>query len=230
MPRARTARSSRLLAMVAAAALAAACTTDDGATTDPPADDQATPQDELDPDELEALEDLLQQQQEELPDPEDNVEDGVFRGVGVMMPAPDGWQLDPMSLAQGIVVAITDDAQQTLVAQAVDTADLDQELDYDELVENSRAEFGGDPDADEEISLAGAARAHLLRFDDLPAQQADLPDNTLLTLIADDGAGELAMFNYVAPTEDYDEDTESQLLSQGGFDPDSDPLPPGPVG
>jgi hypothetical protein len=233
--RARPRRSLRLLAPLAAFALVTAACADDDA--DAPADDQAAPEEELDPDEeldpedMEELEDLLEGQEEmDLPDPNEHVEDGVFRGVGVMLPTPEGWELDEMSFAQGMVVAFTEDRLQTLAAQAVDTADIEEDLDYDQLVETSRDDLGGEPDADEEIEFAGADRAHLLRFDDLEAQEEGAPENTLLTIIADDGAGQLAMFNYVAPTEDYDEDTEDLLLSQGGFDPDSEPEPPMPVG
>lgn len=232
MQLARPRTLTRITTLVAAAALVAACGTDDTTdeVTDPPADEQTAP-DEGDVPELDAdeLEDLLGDQEDlDLPDPNDQVEDGVFRGVGITLPAPDGWQLDPMFLAEGTALALDPEGQQTFAGQAVDTAQLPEgvELDYDLLLEQSREGMGSEPAIDEEVEFNGAERAHLLRFDGLAGQEEGAPDNSLLTVIADDGAGQLAMFNYLAPTDDYDDDAEALLLSQGGFDPDSDPMTP----
>jgi hypothetical protein len=49
-------------------------------------------------------------------------------------------------------------------------------------------------------------------------------------VMADDGEGRIAVFNYAAATDDYDEGNAELLLSAAGFDADSEPSPPAPMG
>jgi hypothetical protein len=214
-------RIRRTMALAATAALIAACGTAD--------DDQAAqPDDQLEQPDAEGEDPFGDQP--ELTDPNEQVADGSYRGEGIVLPVPDGWRLDEMAFAQGLVLAMPDDGSQQFFGQAVDTDDLPEEIDFDELVAANRDQFEVGPTEDEEIELEGAAQAHLLRFDELPAQQEGEPDGTLVLVIADDGDGQIAVFNYAAPSDDFDDDHADLLLRAAGFDPDSDPSPPAPMG
>jgi hypothetical protein len=112
----------RTTAVAAAAALTLAACGEDN-------DEQALPDDEEAADELEdldeeALDDMMGEG-EDMPDPNDDVEDGIYAGDGVILPVPDGWQLDPQAAAQGAVVAMSEDGQSQLVAQAVDAEEAE---------------------------------------------------------------------------------------------------------
>jgi hypothetical protein len=72
-----------------------------------------------------------------------------------------------MAFAQGLVLAMPEDGSEQFAGQAVDTDDLGEEIDFDELVSANREQFETGPTEDEEIELEGAAQAHLLRFDEL---------------------------------------------------------------
>jgi hypothetical protein len=218
-------RIRRTFALAATAALLVACGTDDD-TAAPDPDGQEAP---ADPDAMDdpTAEDL------DLEDPNEQVADGAYRGEGIVLPVPDGWQLDTFAFAQGLVLAMPEDANEQFAGQAVDTEDLPQEISFDELVEANRAQFETGPSEDEPIELAGAEQAHLMRFDDLPAQQEGEADGTLLLVMADNGDGRIAVFNYAAPSDVYDEARADELLASAGFDPDSEPSPPAapaPVG
>jgi hypothetical protein len=214
-------RIRRTMALAATAALIAACGTAD--------DDQAAqPDDQLEQPDAEGGDPFGDQP--ELTDPNEQIADGSYRGEGIVLPVPDGWRLDEMAFAQGLVLAMPDDGSQQFFGQAVDTDDLPEEIDFDELVAANRDQFEVGPTEDEEIDLEGATRAHLLRFDELPAQQEGEPEGTLVLVIADDGDGRIAVFNYAAASDDFDEDSADLLLSAAGFDPDSDPSPPAPMG
>jgi hypothetical protein len=216
-------RIRKTLALAATAALVAACgAADDEDPSTQPQDGQEAPQDGADADPF--------GDQPELTDPNEQIADGSYRGEGIVLPVPDGWRLDEMAFAQGLVLAMPDDGSQQFFGQAVDTDDLPEEIDFDELVTANRDQFEVGPTEDEEIELEGAARAHLLRFDELPAQQEGEPTGTLVLVIADDGDGQIAVFNYAAASDDFDEDSADLLLSAAGFDPDSDPSPPAPMG
>lgn len=241
-------RRSHLLAAVAVGALTlAACGPDE---TDP--SDEAAPSatgseeapdesggdepgdDELDLDDLEGeldgeldLDDLLGEQ--EMPDPNEHVADGVFRGDGIVLPIPEGFELEPNAYLQGLVAAVTPDGLQQVAGQAVDTEAMpDQALSLEELAEANEAQFG--PSAsDEEIDVDGASRARQMYFEEIPAQMEGDPELSLMLIIAEDGNGEVAIFNYVAPTEEFDEAEADSRLTGIGFDPDSSPPDPEPM-
>ena len=227
-----------LTSLAAASLLLAACG-DDADTADPDAaaDDDAI-QDELE-DELEGeldgdLEDELLGDAE---DPNEFVTDGVFQGQGILLPVPDGFELDEFAFAQGAVVATAGESQQ-LAAEAIDMGELpdEQQVTYDEVIEQNLAQIPDEPVSDEEVELDGASQARALQFDDLAAgapaagaEGEEPPETTALIVFAEDGAGQLAVFNYLAETAEFDEAVSEQLLAVAGFDPDSDPTPPAPV-
>jgi hypothetical protein len=230
-------RALRLPAALAAAALfVAACGDADPDTdpTEPPAEGDAAPEDGFDEEDLEGLEDLLGDQGD-LEDPNELVDDGVFRGAGVVLPVPEGWTLDPTAYAQGVVAAVNEAGNQQLSAQAIDAEQIEtlgQSADLDALLDNVRQL--GEADVDEEVQLEGAERAHRLTYRDLPAQQEGLPETSATIVLAQDDRGYLAEFTVSAAAEDYDEALEDLLLDQAGFDPDSEPpsleLPAPPEG
>lgn len=207
----RRSRRSALVAIAAAALLLAAC---NGATDEADTDQAA---DEL-PDDLD---DLLGGG-DDLPDPTEQIEDGVFRGEGIILPIPDGFELDPAALMQGIVAALNDDGTQQLLGQAVNTDDFPDPLDIDDIAAENEAQFGS-PSLDEEIDIEGATRARQLRFDEIPSQQQDAPALTAQVVLAEDGAGELAFFQYVAASDEFEDGNAEQYLAGVGFDPDSSP-------
>ncbi|GGI06781.1 hypothetical protein [Egicoccus halophilus] len=221
-------RLRNLTAAAAVAVLVAACggngdetepeaapETESGTTADPAEDDAVT--------------------EPELPDPDDFITDGEFRGQGVVLPIPEGWSVDEFSLLQGLVVAVDDeDPSQQLAAQAIDASALaaEEEIDFDELLELQRNQFGdlaeeAEPVVDEEVELSGADRAHRLRFDEVTIEEQ--PAFSLDLILADDGDGTVALFNYAAPSEAFDEDIVELMLAGAGIDPDSDPLGPEPL-
>jgi hypothetical protein len=220
-------RIRKTLALAATAALVAACgTTDDDPGAQAPEDQQQQA-----PEEPGAEgESPFGEDMPELEDPNEQVSDGSYRGEGILLPVPEGWRVDEMAFAQGLILAMPESGNEQFAGQAVDTADLGEEIDFDELVEANRDQFEEAPSEDEEIELEGAARAHLLRFDDVAPQQDGEPDGTLLLVMADDGEGRIAVFNYAAPSDDYDDANADLLLSAAGFDPDSQPTPPLPMG
>jgi hypothetical protein len=228
-------RFRHVTAAATAAVLLAAC----GADDDP--DLGAAPDAENGVDEGD-LEDLLGEGEDELdlPDPDEFITDGVFRGQGVVLPIPDGWSLDEFALMQGLVVATSDeDAGQQLAAQAVDASALEQEqIDFDELLDLQRNQFAEvdadlQPDLDEEIDVEGAERAHRLRFEDIavpdPQGGEDQPPFTLDLVLAQDGDGTVALFNYAAPSDSYDESIADRMINEAGIDPDSEPPSPDPM-
>jgi hypothetical protein len=184
--------------------------------------DEGMSEEELE--ELGDLEDLLGDQGD-LPDPNDQVVDGEFRGQGIILPVPDGFELDPTAFMQGLVAAVTPDGERQIAGQAVDVDTLPDTPDLDELIAANNAQFG-EPASDEDVDVDGAAEARQLRYDTLPAQMEGQPDLTLLLVVADNGEGRLAVFNYVAPVDDYDNDEAETALSTVGFDPDSSPEGP----
>lgn len=214
----------RFAVLLAGTLLLGACS-DGGDADDAQEDEVAQPGDE-EIDE-EALQDLLEDQQD-LPDPNEDVEDGVYSGNGVLLPVPDGWSLAPEALAQGLVAALTEDGMQQLTAQAVDVeaaAAAGQDLDLDTLLDRVREQAPQEPEVDEEIDLAGAARAHRLTFTDVAAVEEGAPESSATIVLAEDGEGLLAEFTFTAAVDAYDDATVDLLLAEAGFDPDSEPQP-----
>lgn len=217
-------RRSLSLAVTALSALVlAACAdgTEEDTAPDALPDDGAVEEGELDLDDLFGGEDGM-------PDPNEHVQDGVFRAEGIVLPIPEGFELEPMAFMQGLVAAVTPDGLKQVAAQAVVIETLPEPLDIDGLAEANTQEFG-QPSLDEEADVDGATRARQLRYDDIPSGQEGQPDLTLQLIIAEDGAGELAIFNYVAPTADFDAAEADAVLAGVGFDPDSSPPSPEPL-
>lgn len=224
-----------LIATAIGALVLAACDTDQ---PDDAAQPEEVPEDlgegDLDLDDLEGeldgemdLDDLFGDQ--EMPDPNEHVEDGVFRGDGIVLPIPEGFELEPNAYLQGLVAAVTPDGLQQVAGQAVDTETMpDQALSLDELAEANEEQFGPSV-SDEETDVDGASRARQMYFDEIPPQMEGDPELSLVLIIAEDGEGEVAIFNYVAPSEDFDEAEAQELLAGVGFDPDSSPPDPEPM-
>jgi hypothetical protein len=207
----------RGLAITAVAALAlAGCGDDNG---DEPQDE--TPEEMGDE---EALDDLMGDS--DMEDPNEDIEDGVYAGSGVLLPVPDGWQLDPQAMSQGIVAAISEDQQQQMSARAIDTAEAEaqgQDMDFDVLLDSVREQLGQDAEVDEEVDFENAERAQRLTYTALPPQQEGMPESDVTIVLAEDGNGLVGEFTFAAPSDEYDEALADQLLAEGGFDPDSEP-------
>lgn len=217
--------TTRAAAMSAAAALALAACGDD--TDDQQAAPEGEEQDLEDLDEGE-LEDLLGEQEgmEDLADPSEDIEDGVYRGNGVLLPVPDGWSIEPTALQQGVVAAISEDQEQYFSAQAIDIDEAEaagQDMDFETVLDQIRDQFGDNTEVDEEVELAGAERAHRLTLTDLPPPQEGMPEQHATIVFAEDGQGLMGQFEFAASVDEYDEDMESVLLASAGFDPDSEP-------
>lgn len=179
----------------------------------------------------EALEDLLAGQ-EDLPDPNEDVEDGVYRGNGVVLPVPEGWSIDPGAMLQGVVAAFPEDGSQQLTARAVDTEQAQaggaEPIELEGLVDGVRQQIEQDAATDEEVELVGADRAFRLTYLDLPGQQEGQPD-TGVTLVLAESGGLVGEFVYSAGSADYDEQVVSLLVDEAGFDPDSEVPDPAPA-
>lgn len=228
----------RALALTAAAGLfLAACGEDDAAdqAQDGQATDEAPEQGGEDGDpELDEqdIEDLMGNA-EDMEDPTEDVEDGVYRGNGVVLPVPEGWSLDPAALQQGIVAAVSEDGLQQMTAQAIDATAAEaaggEPLELDSLVESVREQIDGDPETDEEVELTGAERAHRFTVLDLPSPQEGQPGGSTTILIAEDGGDLVGEFVYSAGADDYDGAFADELVDEAGFDPDSE-VPQAPAG
>lgn len=219
------------LALTAAAGLLLAGCGDDQAqdATETPASEQPadapTSGEELDE---QALEDLTGGT-EGLEDPNEDIEDGVYRGNGVVLPVPEGWSLNQQAFAQGIVAAVSEDQTQQMTAQVVDTAAMEasgQDMDLDSLIDGVREQIPQEPEVDEDVDLAGADRAHRLTYLDLPAPQEGAPSSSATIVIAEGGDGLVGEFAFSATTDTYDDEVAALLVAEAGFDPDSEPPEP----
>lgn len=215
-------RSRRLSSFLAVAALAlAGCTQADPAADDAPADADEALVGDADAGDAAAA-----------GDPNDDVVDGVYRGLGVVLPVPAGWALDQGAFLQGVAAAVSDDQDAQLTARAVDINDVTADgvpVDLDSVLEGLRTQVGATPDVDEAITLAGATRAHRLTYLDLPALQDGVPDSSATIVLAEDARGLLGEFVLAASSDIYDEDLEAEFLATAGFDPDSSPPAPLPL-
>lgn len=165
----------------------------------------------------------------EVVDPNDDIEDGVYRGRGADLPVPDGWSINPVAFQQGVVVATAEDGAQQLTAQAIDTEQAEaadaEPLDLEALLDGVRQQVDQDAEADEQIDVIGAEQAHRLTYLQLPAQQEGQPKTSATIVIADGGDGLIGEFTYSALAADHDETIASLPVDQPGFDPDSEPAP-----
>lgn len=222
-------RPTATTTIAAAALVLAACgATDEAETPDElPETEQSPPADEDAPGE-DASEDPAAPGDPlaGLPDLSEQVEDGVFRGEGILLPIPDGWQFEPTAQLQGRVLATEgDEGMQQLFGQAVDVEDLPEAVTFEQLLEDSRAQFDQEPEVDEEIELPGAEVAHQLRYDALPATQEGLPEVSIVLLVAEDPDGRIGSFNYAAAADEFEDAVAERFVTETGFDPDSDPTP-----
>lgn len=161
-----------------------------------------------------------------LPDPNDQVQDGEYRGRGIVLPVPDGYELDPGLYMQGFVAAVADDGSRQIVGQAVDTDEVPEAPSLQDVIDANNEQFG-EPALEEDVEVDGASQATRLRYDGaVPSQTPDGDDLTLLLVVAENDEGELGIFNYVAPEDDYDEEQARTVLASAGFDPDSAPQQP----
>jgi hypothetical protein len=166
-----------------------------------------------------------------LADPNEDVEDGVYRGNGVVLPVPDDWTLDPTAFAQGVIAAVSEDGAQSMTAQAIDTGEAEStgtDLDLDTLLDSVRSQLDREAEVDEDVDLAGADRAHRLTYLELPPQQEGAPEVSVTVVLAEDGEGLVGEFTFSAAADEYDDETADLLLAQAGFDPDSEPVAPAP--
>lgn len=226
---ARRRRALPIVALLAAGALGLAACGGDEATEDPEAVGEL---EELDDDLADVLGDG-EDPTEGLDDPNERIDDGVFAANGVLLPAPEGWSFDPFAFASGIALSTSPDGSSQLHGEAVNPADLDAELTYEEVVQANRDSVAQDPDIEEEVELPGALRALHLRYLGLEAPE-DAPegqpaDTSVVLLIAEREDGVLGVFSYAAATEEFDDAVADQLLANAGFDPDSDPIGPEPI-
>lgn len=219
-------RSRRLFAVIAAIGLFAAGCGDGQDAEDPAAADGAT--DTATGNATGGGEDT-DDGGETLADPNDDVEDGVYRGSGVTLPVPDGFSLDQAAFQQGIVAAVNEDGTQQLTARAIDTSQAQGStatpMELDALVDSVRQQIDQEAETDEEVELSGADRAHRLTYLDLPAQQEGVSDTSATIVLAEAGDDLVGEFAYNAETDTYDEAVTARLLDEAGFDPDSEPAP-----
>lgn len=233
LPRRRRRGAARGVAVAGVLLLAAACADGTGTDPDAPTEEEAVA-------ELEELEDgdpgadagTAEDPLADLEDPNDYVVDGVFAANGVVLPAPDGWDFDELAFASGVALALAPESEEQLAAEAVDPADLPQEVTFEEVVAANRDTVEQDPVVDEAVELPGARRAVQLRYVDLPSAE-DAPEGqpaatSVVLLVAERDDGVLGVFNYAAASADFDEEIADLLLATAGFDPDSDPASPAP--
>lgn len=222
-------RRGTITSIAAAALLLAAC----GSTADDEngaaAPDQAPGEEQAPgPDEAEGDGAPPQDPFEGLADLQEMVEDETFRGEGIVLPVPEGWQFEPVAQLQGqVLVSEGPEGLEQIAGQAVDVEALPETLTFEELLDSNRQQFQQEPEIDEPIEIEGAEQARHLRYEALPAGQEELPEVSIVLIVAEDGDGRLASFNYAAATDEFDESLAERLLSTAGFDPDSDPTPPG---
>ena len=155
-----------------------------------------------------------------------DVEDGLYRGNGVVLPVPDGWSMDTDALASGVAVAVSPDGAHQMSAVAADAdeiAETGQTTDVDLLLDRVRSQLNHDAEVDEEVTLVGAERAHRLTFLDFPPPQDGMPNSSATMMIAESGDGLLGEFTYSAASDAYDADYESAFVEEVGFDPGSRP-------
>lgn len=231
---ARTSTSRRTLtaALLAGALVLAGCTDDpdgdavelDGQLTEDPDGDGAP---DLDDGEALSPEDLLEAFGVALGD-------GLARGFGVVLPIPDGYEMDPGAATQGALfasLAASPEAEPDGLLLAI--AGLEQDPfsgfegnDLETALEVVRSSVDQAPDRDEPVTIDGAVAAHLLEYRELSTDLDGAPDTYQALILAIDAEGGLALFNYVAALGSEDGAVVDLLIARAAFDPDSEPLPP----
>jgi hypothetical protein len=232
-------RPRRLVPVLAAIVVLAGCADDPSTAPEAPTidapdpdagdadlrSDGEQPDDEQTGDGPAATEDRMLQL--ELPD----VEGGVIRAEGVVVPVPDGWTLDETAFSQGVIGISPDTGadgeapSQLLIASgAIGSNPVFgvQGLGYEDILELYGSLLPEGPSIDEDVEVEGSDRARLLRYDEITVQEGQDPTDEVLLLV-DAGDGRVALFNYAAPSDEFDEDVVQLLLDQAGIDPDSEP-------
>jgi hypothetical protein len=206
--------------------------TDDGEAGD---GDAATDDDEaLDADALEdALGELEPVEEPSLEELGVTVDDDAVRGLGLVMPLPDGWEFDPVPASQGALFASAGglDPEQLLFAVAgieSDPASGFEGLGLDDALDVVRDSVPTDPDRDEAVDLEGAVAAQLLEYEEVQIgdEAEGGPVSYQVVILAEDADGMLALFNYVALSGSEDVGVTEQLLAEAGFDPTTEPFSP----
>jgi hypothetical protein len=221
-------------------AVLAGCATDPDATDDPTSTESDTTDEVVDDTEAAgtdeaALEDVLGDlDPAEAPSLEElgvSVTDDEVRGLGVIMPLPDGWEFDPVPASQGALFASAGgaDPEQLLFAVAgieSDPASGFEGLGLDDALDVVRGSVPMTPDRDEAVELDGAVAAQLLEYEEvrIGSEEEGGPVSYQAVILAEDADGVLALFNYVALSGAEDAGVTEQLLTEAGFDPASEPL------
>jgi hypothetical protein len=225
---------------LAVVALIAACgDADDPATTDGSATAESEADPEVDdPTAAPETDDLLTEEPQPELDPQQTfdelgieVGDTQARGVGVVLPLPAGWELDPGPATQGALFSTSGEAEPEQLLLGVAGIEDDpfsgfEGASFDEALEVIRGSVPQEPDRDEAVELAGARSAQVLEYEQIPGGEEGGPDSYQAVLLAEDADGTLALFNYVALSGSEDRDFIDRLIDEAGFDPDSEPLPP----
>jgi hypothetical protein len=237
-------RRTTLVPVLALVVVLAGCGTDpattDDQTTDPATtDDQAgagTEEAGLDALDESALEEALGEldpiEEPSLEDLGVSVTDDAVRGLGVVMPLPDGWEFDPVPASQGALFASAGglDPEQLLFAVAgieSDPASGFEGLGLEAALDVVRDSVPMAPDRDEAVDLDGAAAAQILEYEEVDIgseEDGGGPASYQVVILAEDPDGMLALFNYVALRGAEDPGVTEQLLAEAGFDPDSEPF------
>jgi hypothetical protein len=159
-----------------------------------------------------------------------SVSDDAVRGLGVVLPLPDGWEFDPLPASQGALFARAGDVDPDQLMLAVagiesDPASGFEGMGLEDALEVLRDSVPVAPDRDEAVDLDGAVAAHLLEYVDVQmGSEEGGPDSYQLLILGEDPDGVLALFNYVARSGSEDLAVTERLLVEAGFDPDSEPL------
>lgn len=173
-----------------------------------------------------------------LPVPSLLVRKGRFTGQGVIVPVPDGWDVDRNNLAAGQVIVTPGDivdTQRIVVADDVLTSPYSG-LEGDslkELVRQVRRARDDEPLVDKALKkFKGAERAHQLLFETASRTGATEgtegtpppgPPVRELMILAESPDGQFALFYYRALKADFNPGLARRLRKQAGLDPDSEP-------
>jgi hypothetical protein len=232
-------RIRNLVPVLTLVAVLAGCATDPDTTDGAAAGDLETTDEVVDDTDAagtdgSALEDVLGDLEPiEEPSLEDlgvSVSDDAVRGLGVVMPLPDGWEFNPEPASQGALFASDGvvDPEQLLFAVAgieSDPASGFEGLGLEDALGVLRASVPMTPDRDEAVSIEGAVAAQLLEYDEVQigGEGEGGTASYQVVILAEDADGMLALFNYVALSGSEDAGVTDRLLAEAGFDPDSQP-------